>query len=192
MTNSMITPDTAAAAFVAPSAELYGDVRLHPGSSIWPQAVLRGDALHIEVGAYSNLQDFVMIHVGAGTPSVIGRYCSITHHVTVHGATIGDHCLIGINATLMDGAVIGENSIVAGQSIVREGQIVPPNSIVAGVPAKVVGTRNNGAANKINALAYFENAQAFARGHHRRWADPDFAELQAQWARRIPAEFGDS
>ncbi|MEM1437067.1 MAG: gamma carbonic anhydrase family protein [Pseudomonadota bacterium] len=185
------SPDIARAAFIADSAELYGAVTLAEGSSVWPQAVLRGDALHIEVGAYSNIQDFVMIHVGSGTPSIIGRYCSITHHVTVHGARIGDHCLIGINATLMDGSVIGDNSIIAGNSIVREGQIIPPNSVAAGVPAKVLATRNNGAANKLNALAYHENARAFARGYHRRWADDDYPALTERWQRDLAAEFPD-
>ena len=185
-------PDIREAAFVAPSAELYGAVRLGAGASVWSQAVLRGDALHIDVGAYSNVQDFVMIHVGSGTPSIIGRYCSITHHATVHGATIEDHCLIGINATLMDGAVIGSNSIVAGNSIVREGEQIPPNSIVAGVPGKVIATRNNGAANKLNALAYHENALAFARGYHRRWADAEYAALMARWQEEVAAEFTDA
>ena len=187
----MTEPDTSAAAFVAASAELYGAVTLKEGSSVWPKSVLRGDALHIEVGAYSNIQDFVMVHVGAGTPSIIGRYCSITHHVTVHGATIGDNCLIGINATLMDGAVIGANSIVAGNTIVREGTIIPPNSIVAGVPGKVIATRNNGAANKLNALAYHENALAFAQGNHRRWAEPAYEALVARWQQELEAEFAD-
>lgn len=184
-------PQTDRAAFVAPSAELYGSVVLAEGVSVWSQAVLRGDALHIAIGAFSNIQDFVMVHVGADTPSVIGRYCSITHHATVHGAQVSDHCLIGINATLMDGCVIGDNSIVAGNSIVREGTIIPPNSVVAGIPAKVIGTRNNGAANKINALSYHENALAFARGYHRRWADPDFATLVARWQQETAAEFAE-
>lgn len=179
------------AAFIADSAELYGDIRIHTGASVWPKVVMRAEAAHIEVGAYSNIQDFVMVHFGAGTPSIIGAYCSITHHVTVHGAEIGDHCLIGINATLMDGAVIGANSIVAGNSIVREGTIVPPNSIVAGVPAKVVGTRNNGAANKLNALAYYENAQAFAAGNHRRWSEDSYSTQMAQYAESVTAEFPD-
>ena len=185
----MIDPsiDLSKAAWVAPSAELYGDVRISEGVSIWPQAVLRVEATHISVGAYTNLQDFVMVHYG-GTASEIGTYCSITHHVTIHGARIGDCCLIGINATIMDGAEIGANSIVAGNCIVREGMVVPPNSVVAGVPGKVVATRNNFVDNKLNAVAYHENALAYARGHYRRWSDPDYLEVMNQWRRTIEAE----
>ena len=176
---------TEKAAWIAPSAEFYGDIRLAEGVSIWPKVVMRAESSHIEIGHCSNIQDFVMIHYGNDCPSIIGQYCSITHHVTVHGATVGDCCLIGINATLMDGCVIGENSIVAGHSIVKEETIIPPNSIVAGVPARVVGQRNNRLANKLNAIAYHENAIAYARGHHRRWSDEDYKEkmrdLMAQW-----------
>lgn len=164
------------AAWIAPSAELYGDIRLAQGVSIWPKVVMRAESTFIEIGAYSNIQDFVMIHYGSGSPSVIGRYCSITHHVTVHGASVGDCCLIGINATLMDGSVIGANSIVAGHSIVREGTVIPPNSIVAGVPAKVVGERNNALANRLNAAAYYENALAYARGNYRRWSESGYED----------------
>ena len=146
--------DCTPAAWIAPGAELYGDIRIETGVSIWPQAVLRVEDTHIRVGEYTNLQDFVMVHFGSNGASDIGAYCSITHHTTIHGATIGDCCLIGINATIMDGAVIGANSIVAGNSIVREGAEFPDNSIIAGVPAKQVGTRNNFVENKMNALAY--------------------------------------
>ena len=171
------TIDTSKAAWIAPSAELYGDIHLDEGCSIWPQAVLRVEDSHIRVGAYTNLQDFVMVHFGSNGASTIGAYCSITHHTTIHGATIGNCCLIGINATIMDGANIGANSIIAGNSIVREGTQIPPNSIVAGVPAKVIGTRNNFADNKLNAIAYYENAKAYARGYYRRWSDDDYKAL---------------
>jgi carbonic anhydrase/acetyltransferase-like protein (isoleucine patch superfamily) len=108
-----------------------------------------------------------MIHVGNTTPTIIGDNCSITHHCTIHGADVGDNCLIGINSTLMDGAKIGANSIVAGHSIVTEGTIIPPNSIVAGAPAKVIRTRDNRVANAMNAAFYYENAKAYAVGDHR-------------------------
>jgi len=186
------TIDTSAAAWIAPSAELYGDVRLATGASIWPKSVLRVEASHIHIGAYTNLQDFVMIHYGGtpagNSPTIIGDYCSITHHCTIHGATIGDNCLIGINATIMDGANIGRNSIVAGNSIVREGMQIPDNSIVAGVPAKVVGSRNNYVANKLNALAYHENACAYAQGHYRRWSDADYLSKMQGWQQQLTDE----
>ena len=90
----------------------------------------------------------------------------------------------------MDGASIGANSIVAGNSIVREGTQIPPNSIVAGVPAKVVATRNSFVENKLNAIAYFENAQAYAQGHYRRWSDPDYRALMEQRKIEIEQELG--
>lgn len=188
----MIDPsiDTSATAWIAPSAELYGDIRLAQGVSIWPKSVLRVEDAHISIDEFTNIQDFVMVHFGSGGPSEIGAYCSITHHTTIHGAVIGDCCLIGINATIMDGARIGANSIVAGNSIVREGMEIPANSIVAGVPAKVVTTRNNFVDNKLNALAYHENATAYAQGYYRRWSDETFKSTMAQHKVRLDAMQG--
>jgi carbonic anhydrase/acetyltransferase-like protein (isoleucine patch superfamily) len=171
----------------APGAQLYGDIRLHEGVNIWPNVVMRAESHFIEIGACTNVQDFVMVHIGGG-PSVIGAYCSLTHHCTIHGARIGDHCLIGINATIMDDAEVGENSIVAGHTIITEGTVIPANSVVAGVPGKVVAQRNNYVANRLNALAYHENAEAYARGHHRRWSDPDYLEKMALWKSQLESE----
>ncbi len=164
--------------------QIYGDVRFKDGVSIWPNTVLRAESHHIEIGKNTNLQDFVMVHVGSG-PTTIGAYCSITHHCTIHGATIGNTCLIGINATVMDNAVIADNCIIAGHTIITEGTVIPPNSIVAGVPGKVVATRNNYVSNKINAMSYYENGLAYAQGHHRRWSDEDYPELVAMWKREF-------
>ena len=171
--------------FQAPGVQIYGDVRFNgEGISLWPNCVLRAEVQHIEIGAYTNVQDMCMLHI-ADTPTVIGEYCSLTHHCTIHGATIGNHCLIGINATIMDGAVIGDNCIVAGHSIVREGTVIPPNSIVAGVPGKVVASRDNRAANHMNAVAYYENGVAFARGYHRRWSDEDYLQQMGELAQSL-------
>ena len=133
-------------ALVHDSAYLYGKVYIGPGASIWPNVVTRAEMEEIRIGARTNIQDFVMIHVGARTPTIVGEDCSITHHVTLHGCEIGDRCLIGINATVMDGAKIGANSIVAGHTIVRENAVFPENSIIAGVPGKRVAERDNSAA----------------------------------------------
>lgn len=160
------------AAYIHPSAQIFGDVEMGEGSSVWINVAMRAEALSIEIGAHTNIQDFTMIHVGAATSTIVGDHCSITHHCTIHGCTIGDNCLIGINATIMDGAVIGENSIVAGGAFVREGTIVPPNSIFMGVPAKLTKTRNNWVANRMNAFLYEQNAEAYAFGEHRVWSDP--------------------
>lgn len=154
-------------ALVHDSAQLYGKVYVGPGASIWPNVVTRAEIYEIRIGARSNIQDFVMIHVGNHTPTIVGEDCSITHHVTLHGCEIGDRCLIGINATIMDGAKIGANSIVAGHSIVTENAEFPENSIIAGVPAKQVGTRDCGEANLRNAQFYLMNAQNYAKGQDR-------------------------
>lgn len=166
-------------AWIAPSAELYGDVRLANGSSIWPKVVMRAEASFIEIGEFSNVQDHVMVHFGAGTPSIVGAHCSIAHHATVHGARIGDNCLLGINATVMDGVEIGDNCIIAGHSILVEGTHIPANSVVAGVPGRVITTRNNFVSNRMNAWSYYRNAQAYAQGNYRLWASPEHrAEME--------------
>ena len=154
-------------AYVHETAYIYGKVRLEKDVSIWPYVVMRAEMHEIVIGERTNIQDFVMVHVGGTTPTVVGANCSITHHVTIHGCTIGDRCLIGINATIMDGAVIGKNSIVAGHSIVTEGSVFPENSIIAGAPAKVIRTRDSGAANKANAEWYFQNGLRYAKGEDR-------------------------
>jgi carbonic anhydrase/acetyltransferase-like protein (isoleucine patch superfamily) len=161
-------------AWVHESALLYGKITLGPDCSVWPYAVVRSELHEVILGQGSNLQDFAMVHVGIDTPTIIGRTCSIAHHATVHGATLGDNVLIGVNATVMDGAVIGANSIVAGQSMVREGSVFPENSIIAGVPARVVATRDNREANIQNAEFYIRNARAYANGIHRmdHWDPP--------------------
>ncbi|MEM7273942.1 MAG: gamma carbonic anhydrase family protein [Actinomycetota bacterium] len=161
------------AAFIHPSAHVYGAVDLGPGSSIWPNVVIRSEMAHVSIGAMTNIQDFVMIHVG-DDPTIIGDYCSITHHVTVHAATIEDECLIGIGATIMDGAVIGRGSIVAGGAFIPEGKVYPPNSIIMGAPAKVRTERDSRRANRLNAWLYHRNAQHYARGEHRAWSGPEY------------------
>ncbi|MDE2363284.1 MAG: gamma carbonic anhydrase family protein [Hyphomicrobiales bacterium] len=150
--------------YIHETAFIYGKVTIGKDVSIWPYVVMRAEMHEIVIGARTNIQDFVMVHVGGVTPTIVGADCSITHHVTLHGCRIGDNCLIGINATIMDGAVIGDNCIVAGHSIVRENSVFPDNSIIAGVPAKLVATRDNAAANKANAEFYYQNGLRYARG----------------------------
>jgi carbonic anhydrase/acetyltransferase-like protein (isoleucine patch superfamily) len=151
-------------AYIHETAFIYGKTTIHKDATIWPYVVMRAEMHEIVIGERTNIQDFVMVHVGGTTSTIIGANCSITHHVTLHGCTIGDNCLIGINATIMDGAVIGANSIVAGHSIVTENSVFPENSIIAGVPAKLVKTKDNGAANRLNAEFYFQNGLRYAQG----------------------------
>lgn len=182
------TPDLSRAAYVDPSARVFGKVACGEGASLWPYSVVRAEHTRVEIGAYTNLQDHVMVHIGYTTPCVVGAYCSITHRVVLHGCTIGDNCLIAIGATIMDGAIIGANSIVAGHAFVREGTIIPENSIVMGTPAKVVATRNNYVANRVNAMLYHRNALAYAAGNHRAWEGRDFDAAMAAWKVRFEAE----
>ena len=156
------------------SSYVYGAVSIGAGSSVWPNVVMRAESQSIQIGAMTNIQDFVMLHVGASTPTIIGDHCSITHHCTIHGATIGDDCLIGINATIMDGAVIGSGSIVAGGAFVPEGKEYPPNSVIMGAPARVKAERDNRLANRMNAWMYNRNAEFYAQGRHDAWSSDDF------------------
>jgi carbonic anhydrase/acetyltransferase-like protein (isoleucine patch superfamily) len=166
-------------ALIHPSAQIYGDVRIAKGANVWPNVVMRAEIRHIEIGEGANIQDFVMVHVGIATPTIVGPWCSITHHVTLHGCEIGADCLIGINATIMDGAVIGANSIVAGHAFVKENQVIPPNSIVMGAPASVARERNNQRANRMNGVIYKLNAEAYAAGDFRVWSRPEGMKLAA-------------
>lgn len=177
------------AAYIHPSAHIYGNVEIGEGASLWPCAVVRAESRLVRIGRYTNLQDHVMLHVGYHAPTIVGDYCSITHRVVLHGCTIGDNCLIGIGATVMEGAVIGENSIVAGHSFVADNTIVPPNSIVMGTPAKVVRTVNSFVANRVNAMLYHRNALAYAKGDHRAWDGPEYEAEMARWKSDAEWEF---
>ncbi len=176
-------------AFIHPSAQIYGQVTFHEGSSLWANAVVRCEAFSVEVGAHTNIQDFVMIHVGANSGTKIGAHCTIAHHCTIHGATVGDNCLIGVNATLMDGCTLGANSIVAGGAFLTHGLEVPENSVVMGVPAKVVRRQNNWARNRFNALIYYRNGLAYAKGEHRAWDGEDYRIFAEAERKRLEVEF---
>jgi carbonic anhydrase/acetyltransferase-like protein (isoleucine patch superfamily) len=177
------------AAYIDPTAQIYGRVEIGAGSSLWPGSVIRAESGYVRVGRFTNLQDHVIVHVGYHAPTIVGDYCSITHRAVLHGCTIGDNCLIAIGATVMEGAVIGENSIVAGHAFVPDGMIVPPNSIVMGTPARVVRTANNFVANRINAMLYHHNAQCYARGEHRGWEGPEYEARARAWQEDAEREF---
>ena len=181
---STARPAIHSSVWVAATAQIFGAVEIGAESSVWPNVVIRAEAHHVQVGRYTNLQDFVMIHIGYDHPTEIGDFCSITHHATVHGCRIEDDCLIGINAVVMDGAVIGRGSIVAGGAMVREGSVFAPGSIIAGVPAKRIAERDSARANRVNAWQYHWNAQAYRRGDHRSWTGPAYEA----WIREISAK----
>jgi len=153
--------------FIHESALLFGKITIGPESTVWPYVVMRAEILEIRIGRRTNIQDFVMIHIGNNSPTIIGDNCSITHHCTIHGARIGDNCLIGINATIMDGVKIGKNCIIAGHTIVKENTVIPDNSIVAGSPGKVIRTMDNSEANKMNADFYYQNGINYSQQIYR-------------------------
>jgi len=130
-------PRVDALSWVAPSAQILGDVQLRAGSSVWYTAVLRADFDPIVVGERSNLQDGVIVHTDATHPTTIGAGVSVGHRAVLHGCTIEDDCLIGMGSVVLNGARIGAGSLVAAGAVVPEGVVVPPRSLVAGVPGKV-------------------------------------------------------
>ena len=126
--------------YLAQTAVVLGDVTLGDFSSVWYHAVLRGDINRIEVGHHSNVQDNAVLHLADDLPCLVGNWVTIGHSAIVHACTVGDECLIGMGATILDGAVIGEQSIVGANALVTQGFQVPPGSLVLGTPAKVVRT----------------------------------------------------
>jgi len=176
------------AAYIDPSASIHGRVTAAEGASIWPHVSIRAENFEVVIGAYSNIQDFAMLHVGATAGVRIGRHCSITHRCTIHGATIGDNCLIGINSTVMDGATVGDNCLIGAHTLIRENQVIPANSVAFGVPAKVTKRRNNYAQCRLNAFFYHQNGLAYAAGNQRRWDEPEFMKLAAEAMQRFQAE----
>jgi len=160
--------------WIAPGVQTYGRVTIAEYASLWPYAVIRAEAQEVRIGRYTNVQDFAMIHVGYDAATLIGEFCSIAHRATIHGATIGDHCLIGIGATIMDGAVIGKGSIVGGSALVPEGRIFPPGAVIVGIPARVIAERDSSRENRLNAWKYQRNASCYRRGEHRAWHGPDY------------------
>lgn len=131
-------PDTARAAFVAPNATVLGNVTLGAHSSVWYGCVLRGDINSIEIGEGTNVQDLTMVHLADDYGVKIGRYCTIGHGAIIHACEIGDECLIGMGATILDGARIGDHCIVGANSLVTQRFVAPPGSMILGSPAKVM------------------------------------------------------
>lgn len=131
------TPRIGEGVFLAPTAVISGDVEIGDGASAFYGVSVRGDTATIRVGEGTNLQDNVVLHADADCPCTLGAGISVGHAAVVHGATVGDGCLIGMSATVMNGAVVGEQSLVAAGALVLEGTEIPPRSLVAGVPGKV-------------------------------------------------------
>ena len=124
--------------FIAPSADLIGDITIGNRVSIWFQVVIRADMDSVTIGESSNIQDGTIMHVDEGFPINIGRGVTIGHKVMLHGCNIGDNSLIGMNATVLNGVKIGKNCIIGAGSLITENKDIPDNSLVMGVPGKVV------------------------------------------------------
>ena len=137
--------------WIAPDATIIGNVKMGEDCSVWFGCVIRGDVHYIEIGDRTNIQDLTMIHVthykkpdmSDGHPTIIGSDVTIGHRVMLHGCTIEDACLIGMNSTILDGAVIGKESIVGAGALVTGGKKFPPRSLILGSPAKVVRSLSN-------------------------------------------------
>lgn len=124
--------------YVAQGATVFGDVTLGDHSSIWPGVVLRGDINRIEVGAHSNIQDNTVVHLADDFGCLIGAWTTIGHSAVIHACTIGDECLIGMGAIVLDGAVIGNQCLIGAGALVTGGMQIPDGSLVLGSPARVV------------------------------------------------------
>jgi carbonic anhydrase/acetyltransferase-like protein (isoleucine patch superfamily) len=148
-----VVPDSC---YVDVSAQLIGDVALGENSSVWMNAVLRGDVHSIRVGANSNVQDCAVLHgMRHRYPVHVGDWVTIGHNATVHGCTIEDACLIGIGATVLNNARVSEGSIIAAGAVVPENTIIGPNTLWAGIPAKE--SRKLGPDDRELILAYAKN-----------------------------------
>ncbi|KAF5061180.1 Protein YrdA [anaerobic digester metagenome] len=158
--------------FVDPAAVIIGNVELEDDVSIWPTAVLRGDANSIRIGAGSNVQEGAVIHTSHDFPTVIGKMVTVGHGAVINGARVGDRCIIGINSTILDGAIIGDECIIGANALVTGLTEIPPRSVVMGLPGKAV--RHNDLTIKEraerSAQSYIELKNLHLEGHFPRRA----------------------
>jgi len=135
-------PNIHPSCYVASNATIIGDVILGGESSVWPNAVIRGDVNKISIGARTSVQDNCVVHVNLETPTIIGDEVIMGHGAIVHACTVGNHVLIGMGSKILDKASIGDWIIVAAGAVVTEKTVIPSKSLVAGIPAKVIKTLN--------------------------------------------------
>ena len=158
-------PQIAADAYVAPGACVVGQVRLEAQASIWFGAVLRGDNEPIAIGARSNVQDGAVLHTDPGFPLTLGTAVSVGHQAMLHGCTVGDGTLVGIQAVVMNGSVIGRDCLVGAGALVTEGKSFPDRSLIIGAPAKAVRTLSDSEVAWLqrSAAVYAERGARYAR-----------------------------
>ena len=152
--------------WIAPDANVIGDVRLGEDAGVWFGAVLRGDNEPLVIGARTNIQELCTLHTDMGSPLTIGEDCTIGHNVTLHGCTIGDGTLIGMGAVVLNGAKIGRGCLVGARALITEGKNFPDHSLIVGSPAKATRTLDAEAVKGLAdaAARYVENWRRFAAG----------------------------
>ena len=158
-----VRPNIADNAYVAPSAQIIGNVKMADHSSVWFGAVIRGDNDLIEIGARTNIQDNSVLHTDPGIPLIIGDGVIVGHRVMLHGCKIGENSLIGIGATILNGAEIGKNCIIGAHSLITEGKVIPDGSMVVGSPGRIIKslTEQHFQMLRINSEVYVANAKRF-------------------------------
>jgi len=158
-------PEIGADVFVADNATLIGDVTLGAGSNVWYGAVLRGDVGYIRIGAGTNVQDLVCIHTTGGVSNAdVGEFVTLGHSVVIHGAKVGDGCLIGMGSVVLDNADVGAECLVAAGTVITPRTVIPPRSLVRGQPGKVIREllEHEWMQGKLSALYYQELAKEHA------------------------------
>ena len=133
-----VLPTIAKDVFIAPGAMIIGNVTIHEGASIWYNAVVRGDTAPIVIGRRTNIQDNCTLHVDADAPLTIGAECTVGHGAVVHGATVGDHVLVGMKAVVLSHARVGAGTAIGSSALVGERKVIPEGVLAIGVPAKGV------------------------------------------------------
>lgn len=159
-------PRVAADAWVAPDANVIGDVTLEAEASVWFGATLRGDNERISIGARSNVQEGCVLHTDMGFPLTVGEDCTVGHGAILHGCALGRGCLIGMGATVLNGAVLGEGCLVGAGALVTEGKAFPAGSMILGAPARAARELDDAAREALiaSAASYVANAARFRAG----------------------------
>jgi carbonic anhydrase/acetyltransferase-like protein (isoleucine patch superfamily) len=158
-------PAVPATAWVAPSAELIGDVRLGEAASVWFGAVIRADNTPILVGDRTNIQEGAVLHSDPGAPLTVGAGCTVGHHAILHGCTLGENVLVGMGATVLNRAEIGADCLIGAGALVTEGKSFPPGHLIVGSPARAVRALEPAtiAALRLSAAHYAAKAAEYAR-----------------------------
>ena len=151
-------------AWIAPTANIIGNVTIEAGASVWFGVTIRADHERIVIGENSNIQDLSMLHADPGFPLIIGKNVTVGHHAVLHGCIVGDGALIGIRSTVLNGAVIGEGSLVGACALVTEGKNMASNALIIGTPAKVAKIMSDEDVDKMQGAArfYLKNSKLFS------------------------------